>query len=58
VIGHYVATAKNAIVADLYPRLGFAAAEAGGGVSVFALEVASFAPAAVPIGVRRPVHEE
>jgi len=58
VIGHYAPTAKNKVVADLYPRLGFVAEETRGDVSELALDVASFAPATVPIGVRHPVHEE
>lgn len=42
--GTYIPTAKNNMVSDLYPRLGFEAAGQDGGATVYELAVAGFAP--------------
>ncbi len=50
-VGVYRATAKNGMVREMYPRLGFARVEDGVGEERFVLEVGGYVPAAVPIAV-------
>ena len=51
IVGRYTPTAKNAMVADLYPRLGFEDAGADGATSLFALDVDGFRGKPFPITI-------
>jgi FkbH-like protein len=51
IVGDYVPTDRNGIVADLYARLGFKAVESSGPGSRWALDLAEFAPFDVPARV-------
>jgi FkbH-like protein len=52
-LGDYIPTAKNGMVKDHYPKLGFAPMEAGAdGGTRYALDLPSFAPAETFITVR------
>ncbi len=58
-IGLYRRSPKNGMVADLYPRLGFAAAgERDGGVQAFALDIESYQIQALPFEINRPQQAE
>ena len=56
-IGEYYPTAKNAMVCDLYPRLGFAleGGAADGGVR-FSLDLDSFARLPVLVTIHEAIH--
>ena len=58
VIGRFTPTAKNGLVADLYSRLGFAAAGCDGDTLLFSLDVDRFTHPASPIRVREGVRVE
>lgn len=58
VVGRFTPTAKNGLVADLYSRLGFAAAGRDGDTLVFSLDVDRFARPDSPIRVREGVRVE
>lgn len=58
VIGRYIPTAKNGIVADLFPRLGFARVDDVGVERRFALNVDTFAPSPVKIRFRSGLTQE
>jgi FkbH-like protein len=49
-IGRFVPTSKNSLVADLYPRLGFAPVP-GGHEGVFALDLEDYTPPSNPIRI-------
>ena len=53
VIGQYRPTSKNGMVADLYPRMGFAELESRGDVRRFALDVDDYESPELPIRVDR-----
>ncbi|GAC1420351.1 MAG: HAD-IIIC family phosphatase [Acidobacteriaceae bacterium] len=54
-IGRYLPTAKNAMVRDLYPGLGFTLLQQGPGeATLWSLDLASYQPAAVPIDCNPP----
>ncbi len=58
-IGLYRRSPKKGMVADLYPRLGFAAAgERDGGVQAFALDIESYQIQALPFEINRPQQAE
>jgi len=54
VVGQYRKTAKNAMVADLYPRLGFREIETEGETRRFALDLSAYRPKDVPIRLSEP----
>ncbi len=58
ILGHYIPTAKNKMVSDLYPRLGFESADTGlsGGPSRWMLDVGTFTAPAHSIAVLEEVH--
>jgi FkbH-like protein len=52
-IGVYIATAKNHMVREHYPQLGFSSLAAGDGCAEYAVDLAKLAPAATHIRVER-----
>ncbi len=58
VIGQYRPTPKNAMVADLFPRMGFSDAGIDGEVRRFALAVDRHLPASLPIRVSMKLPQE
>lgn len=53
IVGLYLKTDRNGMVAELYPRLGFAPLEEEGIQKMFVLELDGFTPTAPPIQVER-----
>ena len=51
IVGEYIPTPRNGMVADLYPRLGFTALSAGADGSLWSLDVATRAPTATAIEI-------
>jgi FkbH-like protein len=54
IVGSYIPTDRNALVKDLYPQLGFAAAGDDKGVTTWRLDVEGFTPLQTWIGIRPP----
>ena len=57
VIGHYIPTAKNGMVRDLYPKMGFQHTNEGiDGTQVYELNVARFKAVATKINIRKETY--
>jgi FkbH-like protein len=57
VLGRYIPTAKNGLVRDLYPRLGFTEAGTDGEAAVYALDTDSYKPKATLINCLEKAEE-
>ncbi len=57
IVGRYIPTAKNSLVAELYPRLGFTPAGTASEAQIFALDVAAWNSGSIPIA-RQPSIKE
>lgn len=57
VIGRYIPTAKNGMVRELYPKLGFAqVGEEAGGIQVYALNIARYESMATAIKMKKEIY--
>jgi FkbH-like protein len=54
IVGTYKPTAKNGMVRDLYPRLGFAPSDLADEASTYILDVANYSPSKTKIQVAEP----